>query len=374
MQRQSAKSTASVPPEKQFLDPGSCHELLGGLPYGKIASLPVSLLYFQLDSFLRHAEETYAPNVGTIPRRLREHNLTGARSWATSEMLPIDADVVFQYDACSKKSDITFKAYFEHPEFERPVEQRRVVLHVLVLETDGLKRSVSMPLQALMVGWGDVTQGHQGYAHSLAFSNEDKRYSEEWVYIGITSRNWLERMEEHIQEMRSGSNKPFHAAWRNYANNRRVMLHSELVVLNHSFDGIMAWEEEQVDIHMAAGRSLNMIPGGFKGLRFLHEHRLIPSINISLEERENALLDYTRRSGVRAGIPNPVLAMLWRDDAFYMKVLAGRGDVLTPAQVMAIRKLAAEGKDEGLIVAIAGARNVYQVRRLLSGKTYNRII
>jgi len=27
----------------------------------------------------------------------------------------------------------------------------------------------------------------------------------------------------------------------------------------------MDWEEEQVDIHMAAGNSLNMIPGGFKG-------------------------------------------------------------------------------------------------------------
>jgi hypothetical protein len=34
------------------------------------------------------------------------------------------------------------------------------------------------------------------------------------------------------------------------------------------------WEEDQVDIHMAAGNSLNMIPGGFKGNRFLHEHRL----------------------------------------------------------------------------------------------------
>jgi hypothetical protein len=179
-------------------------------------------------------------------------------------MLPIDADVVFQYDARSEKSDITFKAYFQHPEFERPPEQRRVVLHVLVSEADGLTRSVSVPLQAVMVGWGDVTEGHQGYAHSLSFIGEDGRNSEQWFYIGITSRNWLERMEEHVQEMRSGSNKRFHAAWRSYASNRRVVLHSELVVLNHSFDGIMAWGEEQVDIHMAAGHSLNMIPGGFK--------------------------------------------------------------------------------------------------------------
>jgi hypothetical protein len=61
--------------------------------------------------------------------------------------------------------------------------------------------------------------------------------------------------------MRSGSNKRFHAAWRTYAGDSRVMLCSELIVLDHSLDGIMAWEEEQVDIHMASGSSLNILPG-----------------------------------------------------------------------------------------------------------------
>jgi len=357
----------------RFLEPRSCHELLGNLQHGKIASLPVSLLYFQLEFFLRGAHKHYAPEVGWIPQRLLEHNSKIDRERVTSEMLPVDADVVFEYDAQSAKTDITFKAYFQNPGFERSSEQRRVVLHVLVTETDGLKRSVSVPLQALMVGWGGVAEGHQGYGHSISFFDEEGNHMEQWYYAGITSRNWLERMEEHLQEIRSGSNKRFHAAWRTYAGNSRVVLGSELVVLNHSYEGIMAWEEEQVDIHMAAGRSLNMIPGGFKGLRFLHEHRLTENVNISLDERENAISEYVRRGGGRAGVPNLLLKNLWRDDEFYLRFLAGRDDVLTPGQVVSIRKLAAEGRDERQISELVGARNAGQVKRVLAGKTYKRI-
>jgi hypothetical protein len=288
-------------------------------------------------------------------------------------MLPIDADILFEHEARSKKTNITFKAYFDNPGFERSPKQRRVVLHILVTEANGVKRSVSVPLQALMMGWGDVAEGYQGYAHTIAFLDEEVRHLEQWAYIGVTSRNWLERMEEHLQEIRSGSNKRFHAAWRSYAGNSQVILGSELIVLNHSFQGIMAWEEEQVDITMPTGFSLNMIPGGVKGLHFLHEHRVITSVNISLEEREQAIVEYIRRDGVRTRVPNLLLAQLWRDDEFYLKVLAGRDDVLTPNKVVTIRQLAAEGKDERMIFEIVGARNVEQVKRLLAGKTYKRV-
>jgi hypothetical protein len=200
---------------------------------------------------------------------------------------------------------------------------------------------------------------------------------EQWYYVGITTRNWLQRMEEHFQEVRSGSNKRFHAAWRSYTGNAQVILCSELVVLNHTYKGIMDWEEDQVDFHMAAGNSLNMIPGGFKGLRFLHEHRLTPRLEITLEEREAAIAEYAKaeyesRGDRGAGVPNLLLSKLWLDDEFYL-VLAGRSDVLTPAQVVAIRQLAAEGKTEAQIASMVGARNIEQVKRVLAGKTYRRI-
>lgn len=145
-----------------------------------------------------------------------------------------------------------------------------------------------------------------------------------------------------------------------------------MVLLNHSYEGIMAWEEAQVDAQMAAGKSLNMIPGGFKGLKFLHKHRLTNKVEVSLEERDRAIEEYVKRAGVRAAVPNLLLAGLWRDDEFYLKVLAGRSDVLTPGQVMAIRDLAAKGRAPQQILDAVGARNVDQVLRVLAGKTYTR--
>ena len=361
-----------------FLDPRSFHYLLGNLRDGRIGSMSISLLYFQLLYFLRGAERNFKAEIGSIPRRLLEDNKRPGRVLACSDMLAIDADLVFSYDAQTKKTDIQFKAYFDNPGFERPPVQRRVVLHIIVRETGELKRSISVPLQALMLGWGDVAEGSQGYCHSIAFLDEG-RALEQWYYAGITTRNWLQRMEEHFQEVRSGSNKRFHAAWRSYTGNAQVVLCSELVVLNHSYEGIMDWEENQVDFHMAAGNSLNMIPGGFKGLRFLHEQRLTPRLDITLEERDAAIVAYAKaeygaRGGIDARVPNLLLSQLWQDDGFYLKVLAGRRDVLTPGQVVAIRQLATQGRTEAQIVDIVGARNTAQVKRVMAGSTYRRIV
>lgn len=368
MAEKKALSTSSA----RYLNPHSVHHLLGHIHHGRIGSLPVSLLYFQLEAFLQGSDKTYAQPVGGIPQRLLEHNKQ-PRKLHLCEFEQIDADVVFSYDVATQHTDMQWKAYFEHTQLARPPHEQRVVLHITVNEATGLTRSISVPLQVLMMGYGDVTEGHQGYAHSLTFLDQDGGFLNQMYYVGITSRNWLVRMEEHMAEIRGGSNKRFHAAWRAYAGDANVTLGSELVVLNQSFEGIMDWEEEHVDAQMAAGKSLNMIPGGFKGLRFLHEHRLIDKLKVSLEERDKAIAEYVRRVGVRAGVPNLFLAQLWRDDDFYMKVLAGRSDVLTPGQVLTIRGLAAQGRTAQQIFEVVGARNVKQVQRVLAGKTYTRI-
>jgi hypothetical protein len=361
-----------LPSRGQYLDLKAIHHLLGDIQHGRIGSLPVSLLYFQLEAFLKNSEGNFSPAVGSIPRRLLEHNKQ-PRKLHLCEMAQIDADVVFSYDVSTKRTDMQWKAYFEHPQFARAESEQRVVLHISVKEGTGLTRTISVPLQALMVGYGDVAEGHQGYAHSITFMDPAGGVLDQVYYIGVTSRNWLIRMEEHLAEIRGGSNKRFHAAWRAYAGDATVMLGSELIALNHTFQGIMAWEEEQVDAMMAAKKSLNMIPGGFKGMRLLHQHRLTDGVEISLEERDKAIAEYVRRVGVRAGVPNLFLAELWRDDEFYLKVLAGRSDVLTPGQVLAIRDLAAKGRTAQQIVEVVGARNVEQVQRVLQGKTYKRI-
>jgi hypothetical protein len=135
----------------------------------------------------------------------------------------------------------------------------------------------------------------------------------------------------------------------------------------------MAWEEVIVARSMAEGRSLNMIPGGFAGMKFLHEHRLAPRPRMSLAEREAAIIEYARQNPDKVRVPNLILARLWEDDAFYLKVLAGRDDVLSPEQVLAIRRLAEEGMEVGAITDRVGARNVAQVKRVIAGKTYARV-
>lgn len=359
-------------PSAQFLELRAIHALLGDLRQGRIGSLSISLIYFQLENFLRNSERNYSSQVGSIPKRLLAHNRQ-KRNLQICEFAQIDADIVFSYDAKTRRSDMQWKAYFEHTQFARPAGLQRVVLHIQVKEDNGLTRSVSVPLQALMVGYGPVEVGHQGYSHSIVFMDNDGDHLDEVYYIGVTSRNWLVRMEEHFAEIRGGSNKRFHSAWRAYAGSSNVMLSSELVVLNHSFEGIMAWEEEQVDAMMAAEKSLNMIPGGFKGLRFLHEHRVTDRVDIGLQERDVAIAEYVRRIGARAGVPNLFLAELWRDDEFYLKVLSGRSDVLTPNQVLTIRELDLAGKTPQEILEIVGARNLEQVQRVLKGKTYTRV-
>lgn len=56
----------------------------------------------------------------------------------------------------------------------------------------------------------------------------------------------------------------------------------------------MDWEETMVDKYMESGISLNMIPRGFKGMKFLHKHRLLKSDKVTLAERDAAMLDYQR--------------------------------------------------------------------------------
>ena len=370
-----AVTKATAKPDERYLRLPAIHALLGNLVDGYIGSLKVSLLYFQLEAFLSRTVSSFGSEVARIPQRLLEHNRT-ERNRILCEMAPIDADLCFFYDAATQKSDIQWKAYFEHPHLARLEHEQRVVLHIQVTEPSGLKRLISAPLQVLMEGYGDVTEGHQGYSHSLVFCDSEGCFIDEQFYIGVTSRNWLVRMEEHFAEIRSGSNKRFHAAWRAYTGDANVLLSSELIVINQTFMGIMAWEEEQVDRQMAAGISLNMIPGGFKGLRFLHEHRLTDRVEITLEERDRAIAEFVRRGGDvggRAGVPNLLLAELWRDDDFYLKVLGGRSDVLSPSQVLTIRALSAKGRTAQQIFEVVGARNVEQVRRVLDGTTYRRV-
>lgn len=256
-------------------------------------------------------------------------------------------------------------------------------LHTILVYEDGTLWKTIIPLQFIMKGWGDANSGHQCYTHTISHnlgqvrSFEDWRArveadSDEYYYVGITGRNWLQRLGEHIGEMRRGSRKRFHAAWRQSLGMRDVQFVSSLMDINLTCEDAMKWEEVAVERFAYGPNGLNMIPGGFKGLRYLHKLGIIARQDISLIERDRALGEYLRRNP-RKGIPNPFMAELWKDDDHYLKVNEAHPKRLSKPQVLRIRELAAEGRSIEEITDDVGALDERQVQRVVDGRTYQRV-
>ena len=155
-----------------------------------------------------------------------------------------------------------------------------------------------------------------------------------------------------------------------------VHFSSTLVDVNLTYEEAMNWEEQNVDRIANDYHVLNMIPGGFKGLEYLHKLRIINRTDISFEERDKAIVEFVRRyprKGMRKGIPNPFIAELWKDDGFYLRVIGARPKTLSPDQVRKIRELHGMGWSVTEIREEVGALNYEQVKNVIAGRTYRRI-
>ena len=256
-------------------------------------------------------------------------------------------------------------------------------LHIGLDFNNELSWKVIVPLQFLLKRWGDASQGYQGYIHTIThnvprYETFDQLYERQikdedtYYYVGITGRNWLKRLSEHVNEIHHGSRKSFHRAWRESMGMENVLIVSSLMAINMTYDDAMNWEEKEVDRTSSDQYSLNMIPGGFKGLRHLHKLGIISKVRVSSDERERAIEEYIRRNP-RKGIPNPFIKALWENDDHYLKVIAARPKTLTPNQVNRIRELYNDGWSPEKITEEVGALNIVQVKRVISGKTYSRM-
>ena len=180
-------------------------------------------------------------------------------------------------------------------------------------------------------------------------------------------------MAEHVSGINKGERKLFYNAWREFMDEDKVLYASELLMINEEFDDIMDWEEIIVDDLMAQGIALNVIPGGFKGIRELHKLGLLAKKDKrNLDAREKAINAF-QRSHPRAGIPNILIRELWEDDTFAAKVICSHPDRLSIEQIQEIRRLAMWDIPIEKIFEKVKARNIEQVQRVLAGKTYSRI-
>ena len=289
----------------------------------------------------------------------------------------LDFDIVHEsnYDFMNNGTSVntSIKAYFFYTQFSRPFYDRRVVFHLNHHTINGTQWSISFPIQSIMKHYPIIKNSHFGYSHSISIRDDNGYFTKpQMYYIGITKRNWLKRMSEHFYEIQKGSNKLFHSAWREYSNGGNALLSSELIVLNHTYNEIMEWEEWAVDNQFDSGTSLNMIPGGFKGLRYLYKKGLLKKHKASLSQRQVALKKIQKEKSDSI-IPNFIISDMWKDPIYAEKVICNAEGHLSSKQVRQIRELHARNYPIELIVNQVNAKNRLQVSRVIKGITYSRI-
>jgi hypothetical protein len=239
-----------------------------------------------------------------------------------------------------------------------------------MIDRCGITESLIMPFQCLLKGWGDVMDGYQCYTHKAARGEHNMKN----VYAGITKRGWQERFDEHLSSARNGGNGLFHKHLREdfLENSEDKFISHHLLMVNATFEEAMKWEEEFVDRWTLAPKGLNMIPGGFEGIKFLHKHAVFVPRNPTEKQLDDAKAEFFKRHP-RVGFENPAISECWKSDEYYEKAICGRENSLSPNQVRWIRALHEDGLSDHEIMLKVRARNEKQVSRVITGQTYSRI-
>jgi hypothetical protein len=350
-----------------FLDLRNC---LGLLPQGHGLRLAQ-----RLDECLRQLNNKQGILYGSIDMLVRRNETTRGRTRASERL-------------CNSPLEVGQASFLANGIGNTQAIERGgpgpARLHTVLVYENGTTRKTTVPLQFLLKGWGDANDGHQCYVHTISRGWDKVQTgdhlrerlgtdsSDDYYYVGITGRNWLARLDEHFGEMRRDNRRKFYRIWRESLGMSDVHYISTLMEVNLTYEDAMNWEEVYVDRIAHGPNGLNMIPGGFKGLKLLHTLRIIDRMDISLEDRERAIADYIRRNP-RKGIPNPFIAELWKDDEFYLKNIEAKERNLRADQVRKIRELASTGRSIADIREEVGARNELQVKNVITGRYYHRI-
>lgn len=185
------------------------------------------------------------------------------------------------------------------------------------------------------------------------------------AYVGMTRRSWQERWGEHLRSAKSGSPYLFHAAIRDFLENVGTVKHI-VVGSGLGFKEAMQLEEEViVGCRTLRPHGLNMIPGGFAGIKYLGAHGI--RINErNFERRDAAIAQYLR--------DNPAIAKCWLDAEYAARCICGWGNRLSVGQIRAARQALKSGATIHAVADMVSAHNVAQIARLASSKTYRRIL
>jgi len=248
------------------------------------------------------------------------------------------------------------------------------------------RRVVSVPIQCILKNWGNAESGYMIYEHNISAMDHAIPQFTSASYIGLTSRNWHTRYAEHKRDALSGSGLIFHTTLAAALNSSGisqsgmgqfeivrsgVCLLSELEYVNLTYEEAMEIEEKMVKKTLHP-KGLNMIPGGFAGMKFLHKLGYLSRDRVSVEDRDFASAKYLIENSA-AGRIAPWVSEKWAKDEYYEQVIFKRSNTLSKEQVTSIRKFGIEWGFSAEIIANLVSANIRQVRDVLSGKYYSRV-
>lgn len=222
------------------------------------------------------------------------------------------------------------------------------------------KAQVILPLNPLFKSHDRIGGSYNLYAHALQTETP-------LTYVGLTKQRWFDRYAQHVSGARTGSHLLFHEALRQHQD---VIIVHKVIFCELTYDHAMEFEEEWVEHMSLYPMGLNMIPGGKAGFSYLSSLGLQAR---NPEDRDLLLEQISDRESIE-GRPNPLCAARWASDESYVeRVICGHSGRLTAEQVRIIKLGSSFGKSLDQLMKDAMARNLRQVRNIISGRTYSRI-
>lgn len=195
-----------------------------------------------------------------------------------------------------------------------------------------------------------------------------------YFYVGVTTRRWQDRWAEHRRAMMAGSPLLFHKKLREELEAGRVTyINHKVMGITDDIETLYNVEEKLIEGHWDDARRLNMIPGGKSGLKYLRENGILSDRVVPLPDERDRILENWIDEHPRKGLPAPWVSEKWKNDEWAIAQICGREGRLSVEQVRAIRELA-KTHSVDVIAERIGARNSDQVKRVIDGKTYHRVI
>jgi hypothetical protein len=211
----------------------------------------------------------------------------------------------------------------------------------------------------------DLAGTYTVYRHG--FGSNEKR-----LYFGITRQGWAARWKQHLCAANNGSPYLFHQAirTRDQSDASDGDFH-RVVACGLSYEDAMNLEEELVAKQSLYPHGLNMIPGGFAGIRYLGQrgfHGVTPK---NWEYRSRLLREFSKYCD-RSGKPNPLLAAVWKDDDYAASVICSNPNNFDLERVREARLLSSFDWTPEQIAERFSCKPE-RVQRLLRGATYARV-